>query len=127
MTIIRGAQLTTFDVAPDGQSVSIHVTDEQGEPATLVLPSDCLHALMMTLPEMVRRSLQARFRDPSMRVVFPLGSWNLERSVVPGAVIVTLSTEDGFSVASGLPTQKLLRMWTHSASASADGGGSIAN
>ena len=127
MTIIRGAQLTTFDVTPDGQSVSIHVTDEQGEPATLMLPSDCLHALMMTLPEMVRRSLQARFRDSSMRVVFPLGSWNLERSVVPGAVIVTLRTEDGFSVSFGVPAVELLRMWMCSASASADGGGSVAN
>jgi hypothetical protein len=74
MTIIRGVQLTTFDVTPDGESVSIHVTDDQDNPATLTLPSDCLHALMMTLPEMVRRSLQARFRDPSMRLVYPLGS-----------------------------------------------------
>src|SRR5215510_16030976 len=122
MTVIRGQRLTTFDVTPDGESFSLNVTDDQGRPATLVLPSDCLHALMMTLPEMVRRSLQARFRDPSMRVVFPLGSWNLERSVVPGAVIATLRTEDGFSVSFGVPARELLRMWTHSASASADGG-----
>jgi len=122
MTIIRGAQLKTFDVAPDGHSVSIHVTDEQGAPATLVLPSDCLHALMMTVPEMVRRSLQARFRDPSMRVVYPLGSWSLERSVVSGSVIVTLSTDDGFSVSFGVPALELLRMLTHCISASAEGG-----
>jgi hypothetical protein len=126
MTIIRGVQLTTFDVAADGQSVSIHVTDDQGNPATLMLPSDCLHALMMTLPEMVRRSLQARFRDPSMRVVYPLGSWNLERSVAPGTVIVTLRTEDGFSVF-GVPALELLRMWTQSASTSTEAGGIIAN
>jgi len=127
MTVIRGAQLTTFDVAPDGQSVSIHVTDDQGAPGTLTLPSDCLHALMMTLPEMVRRSLQARFCNPSMRVVYPLGSWNLERSVVPGSVIVTLSTEDGFSVSFGVPALELLRMSALSASAGADGGGISAN
>ncbi len=125
MTVIRGIQLTTFDVAPDGESVSIHVTDDQGLPATLVLPSDCLHALMMTLPEMVRRSLQARFRDPSMRVVYPLGSWNLERSVVRGSVIVTLRTDDGFAVSFGVPALELLRMWTHT-STSADGG-SVSN
>src|SRR5215467_6547292 len=127
MTIIRGTQLTTFDVAPDGQSVAIHVTDEQGDPATLVLPSECLHALMMTVPEMVRRSLQARFRDPSMRVVYPLGSWNIERSVVPGSVIVTLGTADGFSVSFGVPAPELLRMSALSASASADSGGISAN
>jgi len=122
MTIIRGIELTTFDVAPDGESVSIHVTDDQGRPATLVLPSDCLHALMMTVPEMVRRSLQARFRDPSMRVVYPLGSWNLERSAVPGSVIVTLRTHDGFAVSFGVPAPELFRMAARVATTSPDGG-----
>ena len=103
------------------------MTDEQGDPATLVLPSECLHALMMTVPEMVRRSLQARFRDPSMRVVYPLGSWNIERNVVPGSVIVTLGTEDGFAVSFGVPALELLRMSALSASASADSGGISAN
>src|SRR5262245_29188817 len=127
MTIIRGTQLTTFDVAPDGESVSIHVTDDQNNPATLTLPSDCLHALMMTLPEMVRRSLQARFRDPSMRVVYPVGSWDLERSVVPGTVIVTLRTHDGFSVSFGMPPLDLLRMWTQTASMNGETGGATTN
>ena len=79
MTVIRGSQLTSYAVAPDGESFSINVTDVGGRPASLVLPSDCLNELMMTLPEIVRRSLQARFRDQAMRVVYPVGSW------VPGA------------------------------------------
>ena len=56
----------------------------------------------------------------------PLGSWNLERSVVPGTVIVTLRT-DGFSVSVGVPALELLRMWTQSASTSTEAGGIIAN
>jgi hypothetical protein len=114
-------------VTPDGESVSIHVTDDEGHPGTLVLPSECLHALTMTLPEIVRRSLQARFRDPSMRVVYPVCSWNLERSAVPGNVIVTLRTPDGFSVSFGLSPLELLRMWTQSASTSSETGGVIGN
>ena len=78
--VIRGRQLTRFDVAPDGESFSIHVTDEEGGAAALVLPSEGLPALMMTLPEMVRRSLQHRFGDQSMRVVYPVASWEVERS-----------------------------------------------
>jgi hypothetical protein len=122
MTIIRGVQLTTFDVAPDGGSVAIHVTDDQGSPSTLVLPTECLNALMMTLPDIVRRSLQARYGDPSMRVVYPVGSWSLERSAVPGNVIITLRTPDGFSVSFGLSPLELLRMWTQGASTGAEPG-----
>src|SRR5215469_11112487 len=102
MTVIRGTQLTTFDVAPDGESFAMTVVDDEGQPATVVLPSDCLNALMMTLPEMVRRSLQRRFRDQSMRVVYPVGSWEVQPSVVAGTVVVTLRTPDGFSLSFGL-------------------------
>src|SRR5262249_30793174 len=127
MTIIRGVQLTTFDVAPDGESVAIHLTDDQGSPSTLVLPSECLNALMMTLPDIVRRALQARYGDPSMRVVYPVGSWSLERSAVPVTVLVTLRTPAGFSVSFGLPPLDLLKMWTQGAAAGAEPGGVIAN
>ena len=51
MMVINGTQLTTFDVAPDGESFSINVVDDQGRPATLTFPSECLHTLTMTLPE----------------------------------------------------------------------------
>jgi len=66
MTIIRGHQFTTFEVAPDGESVSLNVLDERAQPASLVLPSECLNALLMTLPDIVRRTLMLRFRDRSM-------------------------------------------------------------
>src|SRR5678815_806795 len=112
MTVIRGPQLTRFDVAPDGESVAIHVLDEEADTGTLVLPSDCLSALMMTLPEMVRRALRLRFHDESMRVVYPVGNWKVEGSTVPGHVVVTLRTPDGFEVSFGLPAFELMRMGT---------------
>jgi len=118
MMVIRGTQLTTFDVAPDGESFSIGVTDERGQPAALILPSDCLNGLLMTLPEMVRRSLQARFRDASMRLVYPVGSSQVEPSAVSGHVIVTLRTPDGFSVSFGFSPVDLVHLWTQSVSVS---------
>jgi len=127
MTVIRGRQLTTFDVSPDGESFAIHVTDEEARPATLVLPAECLNALMMTLPEMVRRSLHRRFRDDTMRVVYPVGSWEVEASPQPGTVIVTLRTPDGFQVSFGLAALEMLRMATRSASASAEASGIVGN
>ncbi len=87
MTAIRGAHLTTFEVAPNGETFSIHLMDEEACPATLVLPTDCLNALIMTLPDVLRRSLLLRYRDDSMRVVYPVGSWE-----VAGAIIRSCET-----------------------------------
>src|SRR5260370_34970301 len=102
MTVIRGRQLTTFDVSPDGESFAIHVTDEHARPGTLVLPAECLNALMLTLPEIVRRSLRQRFPHDTLRVVYPVGSWEIEGSPQAGTVIVTLRTPNGFEVSFGL-------------------------
>jgi len=120
MTVIRGKELKTFGLAPDGESFAIHVMDEQSRPAMLVLPSECLHELMMTLPEMVRRSLQLRFREQLMRVVYPVGSWDVERGQTPGSAVVTLRTPDGFEVSFGLSALDLFRMWTRTTSGSAE-------
>jgi molybdate transport system substrate-binding protein len=63
MNVIRGRHLTGFGVAPDGESIAIHLMDEESRPATLLLPAECLSALIMTLPEILRRSLHLRFHD----------------------------------------------------------------
>ena len=126
-TVIHGRHLTRFDVAPDGESVAIHVLDEHAHTGTLVLPSDCLSALLMTLPEMVRRTLRQRFHDESMRVVYPVGNWKVEGSAIPGHVVVTLRTPDGFEVSFGLPAFDVLRMGTQAATASSDATGVVSN
>jgi hypothetical protein len=125
MTLIRATQLTTFDVAPDGETFSLHLVDEAARPATLVLPSDCLNSLIMTLPDMLRRSLHLRYRDDSIRMVYPVGSWDVEGAPVPGAVIVTLRTPDGFAVSFALPALELLRMSMQGASTSTEASGVI--
>jgi len=127
MTVIRGRQLTRFDVAPDGESVSIQVMDEEGRPAALVLPSECLNGLLMTLPEMVRQTLSIRFQNQTMRLVYPVGSWEVESSAVPGSAVVTLRTPDGFAVSFGLSALELLRMSARGASLSHEATGIIGN
>jgi hypothetical protein len=46
MTIIRTKHLTTFSVAPDGTRIAIGVADEEGQAGALMLPVECLKALM---------------------------------------------------------------------------------
>jgi len=110
MTIIRARQLTTFSVAPDGRSVAIGVADEEGQSAALTLPAECLKSLILTLPDMMRRALRLQHGDPSLRLVYPLASWEVERSTQPEIRIVTLRTSDGFHVSFGITPKELREM-----------------
>ena len=110
MTMIRPKHLTTFSVAPDGRSVAIGVADEEGQAAALMLPAECLRALIMTLPDMMRRALRLQHGDPSLRLVYPVADWEIERSTRPGLHIVTLRTPDGFHVSFAMATKDLREM-----------------
>ena len=98
MTILRAARLTSCSVAADGTGVAIGVADEEGREGALVLPTECLRALIMTLPDMMRRALRLQHGDPSLRLVYPVASWEIERSAEPGIFILTLRTPDNFHV-----------------------------
>ena len=99
---IDAAELTTFDVEADGQSVRINVRDHAGRPAALSLPADCLTQLLMALPKMMQKALHNRYRDPSLRVTYPLESFNVELGNASTSAsqqfILTLGTPGGFSV-----------------------------
>lgn len=111
MSVIRGKHLSTYEVALDGRSVSIHVQDENAEPGSLVLPSDCLGPLMVTLAEMMRQSLSRQYRDPSLRYVYPVADWCLEASgEQPDMAILTLRTPDGFQMSFGIERADLRHM-----------------
>jgi len=90
MTILRAKSLTTFSVTPDGANIAIGVADEEGRAGALMLPTDCLRELMMTLPEMMRRALRLQHDDPTLRLVYRTAAWEVERSQVAGTFIVTL-------------------------------------
>jgi hypothetical protein len=91
--------LTTCEVATDGRHVRINFKDTRGRQASLTLPSDCVQQLIMTLPQLLSRALQAEALDDSVRAVFPLGGWRLERAKGSRAYILTMKTPDGFEVA----------------------------
>ena len=110
MTTIHANKLTTFSVAADGGSVSIGVADERGENSALVLPTACLQALVMTLPEMARQALQRQYCDPRVRLVFPVENWTLETSDGADRLILTFTTPDGFRASFALFQSELAKM-----------------
>ena len=110
MVILRAARLTSYSVAADGTGISIGVADEEGREGALILPTECLRSLIMTLPDMMRRALRLQHGDPSLRLVYPVASWEIERSTEPGIFILTLRTPDRFHVSFAMAAEALRDM-----------------
>jgi hypothetical protein len=98
--------LTTCEVAADGGAISLGFVDSTGNPATIRLSLNQVGALAMTLPGLIDKALQTRFGDQSLRYAYPLASWLVEQSSDPTQSMVTLRTEDGFSVCFSIPRQQ---------------------
>jgi hypothetical protein len=110
MATIRANNLTTFSVAADGATVSIGVADDRGEASALVLPTSCLQALVMTLPEMAQQALQRKYSDAQVRLVFPVENWTLETGGSADRLILTFATADGFRASFALFLDELVNM-----------------
>jgi hypothetical protein len=99
---IDGNALAGLELADDGSQVRIRVTDSMGMPAYLILPADCIQQLMMALPAAANQVLQLRYKDDSLRIVYPAHRLAIELCSDRRAHIVTLETPDGFRVSFGL-------------------------
>lgn len=98
MSHIEAAALTTFEIAPDGTRFQINVRDQEGEPASVSLPTQCINELLMTLPGVLRQALWNQFRDTSLRLVYQLEETRIERMAGKDVFILTSTTPDGFEV-----------------------------
>jgi hypothetical protein len=98
--------LTTCGVADGGDAISLGFVDAAGNPATIRLSLQQVGALVMTLPRLLQEALQTRYGDESLRYAYPLASWTVEQSVDQTQRMVTLQTEDGFSVCFAVPREQ---------------------
>ena len=69
-----------------------------------------MKALILTLPDMMRRALRLQHRDPSLRLVYPAAGWEVEQSTQPGTLILTLRTADNFHVSFAVAASDLQDM-----------------
>jgi hypothetical protein len=104
---IIGQDLLTYEVAGDGNWFRMSFTCANGKPGSLSLPTECLHALIMTLPRMMTQALSSRYGDASLRLVYPADAVRIERSPDANTFIMTLVTPDGFAVSFSLTKQQL--------------------
>jgi hypothetical protein len=106
MMEIRTTDFTAYEVSPDGLWVRMNVLDCGGKPIVFVFPSERIGQLLMTLPTMAKEAIRKKHKDDSLRVVFPMHAWTLERSTDRN-LIFTLRTEDGFEAAFGLSESQM--------------------
>jgi hypothetical protein len=99
-------EMTRFETAEDGSSVRLDMEDVNGRLVSLHMPLKCLNRLIMTLPEIVRRALQAQHRDASLRIVYPVSRFQLELAGDSETRILALETPDGFSASFGLTEEQ---------------------
>jgi hypothetical protein len=104
------ASLTTCLVPHHGTHIHLNFDDIDGRSATLVLPTPCVHQLLMTLPHLLSTALRVQHADASARAVFPLDEWRLEAAAGTSDLILTMKTPDGFEVAFSLSTATLARL-----------------
>jgi hypothetical protein len=100
------AEMTCFETAADGSSVRLDMEDVGGRPLSLHMPLECLDRLMMTLPGRVGRALQQRHRDSTLRMVYPVQTFQVELAGDLETRILTLKTADGFSASFGLTEEQ---------------------
>src|SRR5262249_55116126 len=97
-------------IEPDGSRFCMNVADETGRERGLSLPSDCLTQLIMTLPEMASKALKMRYRDNTLRIVYPLCALQAEASPIEQLTILTLSTTNWFTDSFGLTSDDLRQL-----------------
>lgn len=105
-------EMTCFKTAEDGSSVRLDMEDVTGRAVSLHMPLECLNRLIMTLPGMLRRALQQRQGDPSLRIVYPVARFQVEWSGDLATRILTLETPDGFSASFGLTEEQCRQIAT---------------
>ena len=99
---IVGKTLTTCQVDQAGDVFRLNLEDTDGQPASVTLPIECLRSLLMTLPGVIEQALKARYRDDTLKLVYPMGGWTLQAAAGTSNMILTLTTPDGFKVSFAL-------------------------
>jgi hypothetical protein len=94
--------LGRLDVAADGSCIRMGYIDTSGREVVLNVPTECLSALVLSLPHVADKALRLRHDDDSLRIVYPASMALVERSSDPDVYIVTLGTPDAFHVSFGL-------------------------
>jgi hypothetical protein len=100
--VVEIRTLARFETSADGNFIKLIGAGPRGEIVSLNFVTDSLSGLLVTLPKLLACAEQCRRNDPSVRLVFRLSRFQLELGTDRQTRILTLTTQDGFSVSFGL-------------------------
>lgn len=101
---IAVVKFQTIETAADGTAVRLTIEDHNGQTVGIVLPIEMLTSLIMTLPTAASNAVKRFYNDPSMRITYPLTSFEIELSS-DDIRILTMGTDGGFSVCFSLSAE----------------------
>jgi hypothetical protein len=107
---IIAKELITYEVGTDGSWFRMNFSTADGERGSLRLPTECLQALIMTLPTMMTQALRAQHEDESLRLVYTAGLVDIEGARDSDKFILTLTTPDDFAVSFCVTRQQLTEL-----------------
>ncbi len=90
-----GEALTTWSVSQDGNREQLGFADGDGHLRRIDLPVEAVSGLLLTLPRVLQRALEA-CGDDRDRIVHPLREGRLEQAGGNGLLILSLDTTGGF-------------------------------
>jgi hypothetical protein len=94
--------LTRFETSDCGDFIKLIGEGAAGQVVSLNFKTSSLSGLLVTLPKLVAGAERRRRNDPSVRLVFELSQLQVELSTDRLTRILTLTTNDGFSISFGL-------------------------
>jgi hypothetical protein len=100
--VVEIRTLTRFETSADGNFIKLLGAGPGDETVSLNFVTDSLSGLLVTLPKLLASAERFRRKDPSVRLVFGLARFELELGTDRRTRILTLTTQDGFSVSFGL-------------------------
>lgn len=95
---ISARSLTRCVVQDGGERISLRLIDDGGESIDLDVSASDANAIAATLPQMLKASLQDRYREDNLRRVMPLEGWQIEPMPDESRIMMTFTADDGFQV-----------------------------
>jgi hypothetical protein len=100
--VVEIRTLTRFETSADGNFIKLIGAGPGGQVVSLNFVTDSLSGLLVTLPRLLASAERFRRKDPSVRLVFGPSRFELELGTDRRTRILTLTTQDSFSVSFGL-------------------------
>ena len=101
-TTVEIRAITRYETSVDGNFVKLIGHGADADIVHLNFVTGCLSGLLVTLPTLLASAERCRRNDPTVRLVFGLSRFQVELGSDRQTRILTLVTNDGFSVSFGL-------------------------